>query len=362
MKHYDVVVVGAGPAGMACAINATKHGLTVLLVERDDFLGGQLIKQTHMFFGSEKQYAKTRGIDIATILKKELLKQDHVDIMLDTSALAIYDDKVITLLNHHDYIKVKANAIVVATGASEKVLAFPNNDLPGIYGAGAVQTLMNVHGVKPGKSVVMVGAGNIGLIVSYQLLQAGVDVKAVVEASDSIGGYLVHAQKLRRLGVPILTNHSVKEAHGATALEELIIWKLDENFSGIAGTEKRIETDTCCLSVGLKPSSEMLRQAGAEMTYVRSLGGYVPYINQNHETTVNNLFVCGDVSGIEEASSAMVEGFIVGLTLANRFKNVPNFSVLMTDLKTQLKDLRAGETGEHIMKGIKQIMRGDHHA
>ncbi|MCF7925940.1 MAG: NAD(P)/FAD-dependent oxidoreductase, partial [Candidatus Izimaplasma sp.] len=294
MKHYDVVIIGAGPAGMTCAINAAKYNLDVLLVERDTFLGGQLVKQTHMFFGSEKQYAKTRGIDIATLLKTKLIDDPHVDIMLDTTALAIYDDKVITLLHKNDYIKVKTQAIVVATGASEKVLAFPNNDLPGIYGAGAVQTLMNVHGVKPGNDVVMVGAGNIGLIVSYQLMQAGVNVKAVVEASDHIGGYLVHAQKLRRLGVPILTKHSVKEAHGKDALEALVLWQLDDAFNGIAGTEETVKTDTCCLSVGLQPSSEILRQAGAEMKLVKALGGYVPYINKDHETTVDNIFVCGD--------------------------------------------------------------------
>ena len=127
------------------------------------------------------------------------------------------------MLHDDKYIKVQSKAIVIATGASEKVLAFPNNDLPGIYGAGAVQTLMNVNGVLPGTDVVMVGSGNIGLIVSYQLMQAGVNVKCVIEASDKIGGYKVHASKLKRLGVDILTSHSVKRAFGTECLESIEI-------------------------------------------------------------------------------------------------------------------------------------------
>ncbi len=126
----------------------------------------------------------------------------------------LYEDGVISIEQNEKYIKIKPQSIIVATGASEKFLTFPNNDLPGIYGAGAVQTLMNVYGVAPGKNVVMVGAGNIGLIVSYQLMQAGINVKAIIDASPKIGGYLVHASKIRRMGIPILTSHTVKYAHG----------------------------------------------------------------------------------------------------------------------------------------------------
>lgn len=123
----------------------------------------------------------------------------------------MYPDYMITVYRENQYLKYKASSIIIATGASEKFLAFENNDLPGIYGAGAVQTLMNQYGIMPAQEVVMVGSGNIGLIVSYQLIQAGVKVKAVLEASSHIGGYLVHAAKLVRLGVPILTRTTVKE-------------------------------------------------------------------------------------------------------------------------------------------------------
>lgn len=160
-----------------------------MLIDRNPRLGGQLIKQTHMFFGSEKQYAKTRGFDIAKQLIATLDQfSDLIEIWTDATVVGVYPDFVVTVYRNNQYLKIQAQAIIVATGASEKVLTFENNDLPGIYGAGAVQTLMNVYGVKPGQQIIMVGSGNIGLIVSYQLLQAGVKVLAILEAAPVIGG------------------------------------------------------------------------------------------------------------------------------------------------------------------------------
>ena len=197
MISVELAVIGGGPAGLCAALSAAKSGAKVLIIDKNKNLGGQLIKQTHMFFGSEKQYASTRGIDIPDILINELDKyKDKVEIITEATAVGMYEDGIITVLEKEEnYFKLSSKAVVVATGAYEKALSFPNNDLPGIYGAGAVQTLMNVHGVKPGNKVLMVGAGNIGLIVSYQLMQAGVEVKAILDAAPKIGGYLVHASK-----------------------------------------------------------------------------------------------------------------------------------------------------------------------
>lgn len=361
MKHVELAIIGAGPAGLCAAISALEAGVKVLLVERDRFLGGQLVKQTHMFFGSEKQYASQRGIDIADILIEQLDKyKDQLVIMSNTTVLAIYEDGVISLLQDEKYYKIMPQSIVVATGASEKVLSFPKNDLPGIYGAGAVQTFMNVYGVKPGDKVLMVGAGNIGLIVSYQMLQAGVEVVAVLDAAPTIGGYLVHASKIRRLGIPILTRHTIKEAIGKDKLEKLVIWELDEKWQGIEGTEEEVEVDVACISVGLTPLTELLSQAGCEMKYVRELSGLVPVINKSHETTKPGIFVAGDVSGVEEASSAMVEGYITGLSAAIKLgKKHPRHDELNTDYHEQLHFLRSGEVGDRIRQGIEKIIRED---
>lgn len=359
MKYVDLAIIGGGPAGLCAAISAASSGAKVLLIDRNKELGGQLVKQTHMFFGSEKQYASTRGVNIAKILLNDLIKyENNVEIMTDATVLGIYEDGIISIDHNKKYIKVNPKAILIATGASEKVLAFPNNDLPGIYGAGAVQTLMNVYGVKPGNKVLMVGAGNIGLIVSYQLMQAGVKVAAIVDAAPRIGGYLVHASKIRRMGVPILTGHTVKEAIGDNCLEKVVIWKLDKEWKPIEGTEIDFDVDVMCISVGLTPLTELIMQAACEIKYVPELGGLVPVRDQNYRSTKNNIFVAGDVSGVEEASSAMVEGYLSGLCAAKSIGyEHKHFNDLSQDYIAQLNSLRSGVVGEKIRSGISKIVR-----
>lgn len=357
MIHTEVLVIGGGPAGICAAISAAQNGCQVVLAERDPKLGGQLIKQTHMFFGSEKQRASERGIDIAQHLFNEIDKLSNLKVLLNTTISGFYEDGVVTADCNGEYIKFMPKTVIVATGAYEKSLAFPKNDLPGVYGAGAVQTLMNVHGIKPGKSVLMVGAGNIGLIVSYQLLQAGVKVEAILDAAPQIGGYLVHASKVRRMGVPILTGHSVKEAIGDTHLEKAVVWKLDNKFNGIPGTEMIFDVDTLCVSVGLSPLNELLWQVGCEMTYVPELGGHVPKRDHHNETSIKNVFIAGDVGGVEEASSAMVEGFLTGLIAAERSgRAVGNFESLKNDFENQLHALRSGPVGVKITAGLNKTL------
>jgi sarcosine oxidase subunit alpha len=358
MKTSEITIIGGGPAGLCAAISAASSGAKVSLVERNKNVGGQLVKQTHMFFGSEKQYASTRGIDITKILMNNLLEyRENIEFINNTTAVGLYEDKIITLMEDESkYFKLKSDAIIIATGAYEKFLSFPNNDLPGIYGAGAVQTLMNVYGVRPGNKVLMVGAGNIGLIVSYQLMQAGVEVVAVLDAAPKIGGYLVHASKIRRMGVPIFTKHSIKEAVGVDSIEKAIVCELDENWYPIEGTEKEFDIDVLCISVGLAPLNELLSMVGCEMKYVSNLSGLVPVRYTNFETTIDSVFTAGDSSGIEEASSAMVEGYLAGLYAAEKIgKKHREFDKLVVEYKEQLNGLRSGLVGKHIRMGIGEV-------
>lgn len=359
MISTELLIIGGGPAGLCAAISAAGSGSRVTLLERNRALGGQLVKQTHMFFGSEKQYASTRGIDIASILLYELKKYgDRVKIMTDTTAVGIYEDGIVTALYKEEkYLKIRPQAIIAATGAYEKPLAFPNNDLPGVYGAGAVQTLMNVYGVKPGNRALMVGAGNIGLIVSYQLMQAGVQVAAILDAAPKIGGYLVHASKVARMGVPILSSHTVKEAQGNTRLKRAVVCRVDSGFNPVPGTEKAFDVDTMCIAVGLSPLNELLEMRGCKMKYVPQLGGSVPVRGENYETSVDSLFVAGDTSGIEEASSAMVEGRIAGLCASAKIgRRRPDYDELLSDYFRQLDELRSGPAGRHIREGAAQTL------
>ena len=356
MRELELLIIGSGPAGLCAAISAASSGARVLILERSFTPGGQLIKQTHMFFGSERQYASHRGVDIADILLKKLAEYgDQIELLLNATAVGFYEDNVVTVLkDEKEYFKVKAKSVICATGAYEKSLAFPNNDLPGIYGAGAVQTLMNVYGVKPGDRVLMVGAGNIGVIVSYQLLQAGVDVVAVLDAAPKIGAYLVHASKLARMGVPILCSHTVKEAIGADCLEAAVVCRVDEKFRPIPGTEQRFDVDVMCISVGLSPLNELLAMRGVEMKYVPQLSGSVPLRTENCETCIPGIYVAGDASGIEEASSAMAEGYLAGLCAAAALGHVPeDYETRRQEYLRQLEGLRSGPVGERIRAGMK---------
>lgn len=316
IKQTEILVIGGGPAGLSAACAAAELGASVLLCERDYLPGGQLVKQTHKFFGSEKQYAGERGIHIGNLLIEKAKHHPNIEILTEATVLGIYEDGIVTVFYHGKHMKIRPSKIILATGASEKFLEFPGNDLPGIYGAGAVQTLMNVAGVKPAERVLMVGAGNIGLIVSYQLMQAGVEVAGIIEAAPKIGGYLVHASKIRRAGVPIRTGYTIEKAYGTDALEGVVIVQVDSQFQPVPGTEETIPCDTLCLAVGLAPLTELCWQAGCDMAFIRELSGHIPLTDENLETSVPGVYAAGDVSGIEEASSAMVEGRLAGCAAA----------------------------------------------
>jgi len=363
IDELELAVVGGGPAGLAAAYKAAELGLEkIVLFERDNFLGGQLVKQTHQFFGSKDQYAGTRGVDIARELTEKVKQQAAIEVKTGAVVQGYYEDGVIGYLEDERFQKVKPEKTIIATGAAEKMLSFPNNDLPGIYGAGAVQTLMNQYGILPGQEILMIGAGNIGLIVSYQLLQAGVKVKAVVEASNRIGGYAVHATKIRRAGIPILTKHTIKEARGENKVEEAVICQLDENWNIISGTEESLEVDTICLAVGLTPKVDLALQAGCQMAYLPELGGDVPVRNEDLEMTEDNLYIAGDAGGIEEATAAILEGELAAVNAVRAISGGgSNLDAAYVEVSEKLADLRRGPVGQEIRAGLKKA-RGDENA
>jgi len=361
VKKCDLAIVGGGPAGLAAAIKAHELGLKdIYLLERDNFLGGQLVKQTHQFFGSHKQFAGTRGIDIAEIFKEKLAKREEIKVLKGAVAQGYYEDDVLGYSYNNSFYKLKPKRTILATGASEKMLAFPNNDLPGIYGAGAVQTLMNQYGIIPGEDILMVGAGNIGLIVAYQLLQAGVKVKAVIEATGSIGGYAVHASKIRRAGIPILTNHTIREAKGKEEVEGAVIQELDDDWQLVAGTARELAVDTICLAVGLTPKVDLAIQAGCQMAYVAELGGDVPVRDDCLQTSNPRVYIAGDSAGIEEATAAILEGELAAINVAQDI--LSDRKELIAEDKTtreKLKALRKGPVGEHVRKGLNKVRRNE---
>lgn len=295
--EFSVLIIGGGPAGLSAAIELGQRGVDCLLVDDKHRLGGKLVLQTHRFFGSvDAVFAGTRGIDIATRLENEIKKFPNVSVWLRSTALAVFSDKKVGILKEGTkYVLVKPKILLVATGAREKSLAFPGNDLPGVYGAGAFQTLVNRDLVKPTERLFIVGGGNVGLIAGYHALQAGIQVVGLVEVMPEVGGYKVHKDKLARLGVPILTSHTILSANGKDSVESVTIARVDEKFQLIPGTEKTIKCDTVLIAVGLDPVNEF---------YLKAREFDLP------------VYAAGDAEEIAEASAAIFSGKIRGLEIA----------------------------------------------
>ena len=320
MKTCELLIIGAGPAGLSAAIEAAQAGVKVLMIDVNEKAGGQLFKQIHKFFGSSMHRAGVRGIDIG----RELLEKCEelgVEIWLNSLAMGIYSDKRVAVdrkigLDEHKLVLVQAQKILISTGASENAVRFPGWTLPGVMGAGAAQTMTNFHRVLPGKKVLTIGSGNVGLIVSYQLMQAGAEIEGIVEALPKINGYAVHASKLTREGIPIYTGYSIVEAHGTERVNEAVIAKVNPDWTFEAGTEKTIEVDTIAIATGLKPLTGLAHMAGCKLINDRFLGGWAPVHDRNMETTVKDIYIAGDSTGVEEANTAIEEGKLAGIAAA----------------------------------------------
>jgi NADPH-dependent 2,4-dienoyl-CoA reductase/sulfur reductase-like enzyme/Fe-S-cluster-containing hydrogenase component 2/bacterioferritin-associated ferredoxin len=292
----DVLIIGGGPAGITAALELAPHGVNVLIIDDKHRLGGKLVLQTHSFFGTVADcYAGTRGIDIATKLADEVEKHGNIRVMLNTIAVACYSDKKIGAVSGGEYLLIKPDKLLIAAGAREKALAFPGCDLPGVYGAGAFQTLVNRDLVRPSENLFIVGGGNVGLIAAYHAIQAGIGVVGLVEAMPEVGGYKVHQDKIKRLGVPVWTSHTVKCVNGSDRVESVTVCQVDESLRDIPGTERTYEADTVLVAVGLNPVDELCEQA-------RRFG--------------MDVHSAGDAFEIAEASAAIFSGRIAGRRMA----------------------------------------------
>lgn len=347
MRRYELVVIGAGPAGLAGAIEAARAGAQVVVFDENERPGGQLFKQIHKFFGSREHRAGERGFEIGQSMLDEA-RELGVEVVLNATVLGIYEGGNLAVRLDDDIVPVFGQKLLIATGASENMVPFPGWTLPGVIGAGAAQTMANLHGVRPGNRLLMVGAGNVGLVVSYQMIQAGCQVVAVIDAAPAIGGYGVHAAKVARQGVPFLMSHTIVLAHGKDKVEGATIAQVDDKWQAMPGTEQRLEVDTICLAVGLNPMTQLCRMAHCQTVFVPALGGHVPAHDLNQETTVPGFYVAGDVSGIEEASSAIIQGRVAGLAVAHAlgYLDDDKFAGLHQEQLASMRGLRHGPFGQ----------------
>jgi sarcosine oxidase subunit alpha len=328
-----VLIVGGGPAGLSAAIELAKAGVRCILVDDKQRLGGKLTLQTHNFFGSRDDcHAGMRGVEIAVVLQAELQSYgaELVQAWTSSPAVGIFSDRRVGIVKQGSYVLIEPQVLLVACGAREKTLAFPGCDLPGVFGAGAFQTLVNRDLVRPTGSLFVCGGGNVGLIAAYHALQAGIAVVGLAEALRECGGYHVHLDKLLRLGVPVYTSHTVLAAQGEGRLERVVIGRIDEAFRPIPGSEKAFAVDTLLIAVGLSPINELYTKA-------REYG--LP------------VFAAGDAETIAEASAAMFSGRIQGRRILEQLGR-PTF--LPGEWKPLLATLRgkAGRTRKPAVRAL----------
>ncbi|MHA1106972.1 MAG: NAD(P)/FAD-dependent oxidoreductase [Promethearchaeota archaeon] len=301
MKSYkaDVLVIGAGAAGLAAAIEVKKADLKVLIIERDKELGGITLQCIHNGFGLKEFEEELTGPEYAQRFINQV-KDLKIPYILDTMVIEITKDKKIYAINNKEgLIEVSAKAVILAMGCREKTrgaINIPGFRPAGIYTAGQAQRFVNIEGYLPGHTFVILGSGDIGMIMARRLTWEGCEVKAVVEIQPYVSGLLRNqVQCLEDYDIPLITSYTVSKIHGSDRVKGVTITKVSKDYDRIIGSEKFIECDTLLLSVGLIPENELTLQAGATLS---QNGG--PLVDNNLETTIEGIFACGNVLQVHD--------------------------------------------------------------
>ena len=298
---YDLIVVGGGPAGLAAACAAWDNGLRkILIVERDQELGGILNQCIHNGFGLHHFQEELTGPEYAGRFI-QLLGQTGVEVRLDAMVLEVTPDRQVHMVSKKEGYRVEqARSIVLAMGCRERTrgaIGIPGSRPAGVYTAGAAQRYVNMEGWMPGRRVVILGSGDIGLIMARRMTLEGAEVLACVEVMPYSGGLNRNiVQCLHDYGIPLYLSHTVTDIRGERRVEQVVVSQVDERRNPVPGTEMVFDCDTLLLSVGLIPENELTRQAGIEMD--RRTSGAVVY--ENMETSIPGVFACGNVCHVHD--------------------------------------------------------------
>ncbi|SFG24480.1 Thioredoxin reductase [Lachnospiraceae bacterium C7] len=301
MKTYEIVIIGGGPAGLAAAISARKAGAKdILILERDKELGGILNQCIHNGFGLHTFKEELTGPEYAYRFMEQVF-EEKIEYKLNTMVMDISKDRVVTAMNKEDGLfMIQAKAIILAMGCRERprgALNIPGYRPAGIFSAGTAQRLVNIEGYMPGREVVILGSGDIGLIMARRMTLEGAKVKVVAELMPYSGGLKRNiVQCLDDFGIPLKLSHTIIDIEGKERISAVTIAEVDSNRKVIPGTEERYTCDTLLLSCGLIPENELSRNVGVEMNPVTN----GPVVNESLETNIPGIFACGNVLHVHD--------------------------------------------------------------
>ena len=301
MRAYDIVIIGGGPAGLAAAISAKKSGVdSVLILERDKELGGILNQCIHNGFGLHTFKEELTGPEYAGRFIDQA-KELNIEYKLNTMVMDISPQKVVTAMNREEGLfEIQAKAVILAMGCRERsrgALNIPGYRPAGIFSAGTAQRLVNIEGYMPGREVVILGSGDIGLIMARRMTFEGAKVKVVAELMPYSGGLKRNiVQCLDDYDIPLKLSHTVVDIKGKERLEGITLAQVDGHGKPIPGTEEEYSCDTLLLSVGLIPENEISRGMGVDMNPVTS----GPKVNESLETNIEGVFACGNVLHVHD--------------------------------------------------------------
>ncbi len=333
VKDPELIVVGAGPAGIAAAIEAAKAGVTVTILDENEKPGGRIYGQFHdgfklvntQFLGPD--YEKGR-----MLLAEFDAFREKIEYRKDALVFGLFEDRVLVFRQGDQGGRLTFNKLIVSAGAYDRPVPFPGWTLPGVLTAGGAQALVKMQRVLPGKNLLFAGTGPLQLVVANQVLEGGGKVEAILEAGEIhnwiklLKGFsrnwglltdgLHYVQGIRKAGVPILRRHIILEARGDHQVEEAVIAEVDKDWRAIEKTRRVLKVDAICMGYGLVPSVELTRLAGCQHRYEPYLGGWIPARNENMETSVTGVFAVGDGAGVAGSVMAMCEGRIAGISVA----------------------------------------------
>ncbi len=301
MKNYDIVVIGGGPAGLAAALEAKRGGAeSIIILERDRELGGILNQCIHNGFGLHTFKEELTGPEYASRFIKQV-QDENIEYMLNTMVMDISNQKVVTAMNREEGLfEIQAKAVILAMGCRERsrgALNIPGYRPAGVFSAGTAQRLVNMEGYLPGREVVILGSGDIGLIMARRMTLEGAKVKVVAELMPYSGGLKRNiVQCLDDYGIPLKLSHTVVDIQGKDRVTGITLAQVDENRRPIPGTEEFYSCDTLLLSCGLIPENELSRGMGVTMNPITS----GPVVNESLETSVEGVFACGNVLHVHD--------------------------------------------------------------